>query len=59
MRVIMNKESIYGLTINQLTDWLIEQGHTKYRATQVWDWLYRRRVKDFSEMVDVNPDSNL
>ena len=56
MRIIMNKESIYGLTINQLTDWLIEQGHTKYRATQVWDWLYRRRVKDFSEMVDVNPD---
>ena len=52
----MNKESIYGLTINQLTDWLIEHGHTKYRATQVWDWLYRRRVKDFSEMIDVNPE---
>jgi 23S rRNA (adenine2503-C2)-methyltransferase len=52
----MNKESIYGLTIKQLTDWLIERGHTKYRASQVWDWLYRQRVKDFSEMVDVNPE---
>jgi 23S rRNA (adenine2503-C2)-methyltransferase len=52
----MNKESIYGLTINQLTDWLIEQGHTKFRTLQVWDWLYRKRVKNFSEMVDVNPE---
>jgi len=52
----MNKESIYGLTINQLTEWLIEHGHTKFRASQVWDWLYRRRVEDFSDMTDVNPE---
>ena len=43
----MNKESIYGLTIRQLTEWLIGRGHTKYRASQVWDWLYRQRVKGF------------
>jgi 23S rRNA (adenine2503-C2)-methyltransferase len=52
----MNKESIYGLTFEQLTDWLLERGHKKFRATQVWDWLYRKRVTSFSEMDDVNRD---
>lgn len=52
----MNKESIYGLTIDQLTVWLMEHGHKKSRALQVWDWLYRKRVTNFSDMVDVNQD---
>jgi 23S rRNA (adenine2503-C2)-methyltransferase len=52
----MNKESIYGLTFQQLTAWLEEHGHKKFRASQVWDWLYKKRVTDFSEMVDVNPE---
>ncbi|WP_379969251.1 23S rRNA (adenine(2503)-C(2))-methyltransferase RlmN [Ectobacillus sp. sgz5001026] len=52
----MNKGSIYGLTFNQLTEWLQEHGHKKYRASQVWDWLYRKRVTDFSEMLDVNQE---
>lgn len=52
----MRKESIYGLTFEQLTEWLMEHGHKKYRATQVWDYLYRKRATDFSEMTDVNSD---
>lgn len=52
----MNKESIYGLTIDQLTEWLMEHGHKKSRAMQVWDWLYRKRVTNFSDMVDVNQE---
>jgi 23S rRNA (adenine2503-C2)-methyltransferase len=52
----MNKESIYGLTLDQLTTWIIEHGHKKSRALQVWDWLYRKRVTDFSAMTDVNQD---
>lgn len=52
----MNIESIYGLTFEQLAAWLLERGHKKFRATQVWDWLYRKRVTDFSEMLDVNKD---
>jgi 23S rRNA (adenine2503-C2)-methyltransferase len=52
----MNKPSIYGLTFDQLTAWLAERGHKKSRASQVWEWLYRKRVTDFSEMTDVNPE---
>ncbi|EXX87836.1 RNA methyltransferase [Paenibacillus darwinianus] len=52
----MYKSSIYGMTFQQLTAWLAEHGHKKSRASQVWDWLYRKRVTDFSEMSDVNAD---
>lgn len=52
----MYKESIYGLTIEQLTAWLEERGHKKSRAAQVWEWLYRTRVTDFSAMTNVNEE---
>ncbi|MBT2717192.1 23S rRNA (adenine(2503)-C(2))-methyltransferase RlmN [Bacillus sp. ISL-57] len=52
----MNKESIYGLTFEQLTAWLSDRGHKKFRASQVWEWLYRTRVTSFSEMTDVNKE---
>jgi 23S rRNA (adenine2503-C2)-methyltransferase len=52
----MHKESIYGLTFEQLAAWLMEYGHKKFRALQVWDWLYKKRVTDFSEMVDVHKE---
>jgi len=50
------KKSIYGLTIDQLTDWLVEHGQKKFRGQQVWDWLYTKRVDSFSEMKNVNKD---
>ena len=49
----MSEESIYGLTFDQLVEWLLEHGHRKYRASQVWGWLYRKRVERFSGMIDV------
>lgn len=54
----MDKTSIYGLTLKQLTGWLEARGHSQFRAMQVWEQLYRNRVTDFSAMEDedVHPD---
>lgn len=52
----MTKASIYGLTFDQLTTWLVEHGQQKFRAKQVWNWLYKKRVKSFSDMKNVNKD---
>ncbi|MCP8616654.1 23S rRNA (adenine(2503)-C(2))-methyltransferase RlmN [Salirhabdus salicampi] len=52
----MTKESIYGLTFDQLSSWLIERGQQKFRAKQVWNWLYKKRVKQFSDMRNVNKE---
>lgn len=49
----MQKESIYGLTREQLVDWFLAHGEKKFRATQVWEWLYTKRVASFSEMSNI------
>lgn len=50
------KQSIYGLTKQQLTDWLVANGQKKFRAKQIWDWLYIKRVRSFKEMKNVNKE---
>lgn len=52
----MEKKSIYGLTLDQLTRWLVEHGQKKFRAAQVWDWLYKKRVTNFADMKNLNAD---
>ncbi|MCR8850336.1 23S rRNA (adenine(2503)-C(2))-methyltransferase RlmN [Rossellomorea sp. SC111] len=52
----MEKKSIYGLTLDQLTTWLVENGQKKFRAAQVWDWLYKKRVTTFADMKNLNTD---
>src|SRR6185312_5017017 len=50
------KKSIYGLTIEQLTEWLVDQGQKKFRAAQIWDWLYKKRVTNFADMKNINQE---
>lgn len=53
----MTKKSIYGLTFDDLTEWFLDKGQKKFRATQVWEWLYRKRVGSFDEMTNVPKES--
>lgn len=48
------KSSIYGLTFEQLSQWLEEQGEKRSRAVHIWRNLYRSRVRSFSDMTEVN-----
>ena len=50
------KPSIYGLTRDELIDWAMEHGEKKFRATQIWDWLYKKRVQSFEEMTNISKD---
>ncbi|MUV38719.1 23S rRNA (adenine(2503)-C(2))-methyltransferase [Lentibacillus sp. JNUCC-1] len=50
----MSQTSIYGLTYDALQSWLMEHGQKRFRAEQVWDWLYKKRVGKFSEMKNLN-----
>ncbi|WP_226037763.1 23S rRNA (adenine(2503)-C(2))-methyltransferase RlmN [Aquibacillus saliphilus] len=53
----MEKKSIYGMTFDQLTAWFTDKGQKKFRVAQVWDWLYKKRVTDFSQMKNLNKES--
>ncbi|CAM3285273.1 23S rRNA (adenine(2503)-C(2))-methyltransferase RlmN [Vagococcus sp. PNs007] len=50
----MTKQSIYGMTQDNLKAWFEEHGEKKFRATQVWDWLYIKRVRTFEEMSNLS-----
>ncbi|MDR0846794.1 MAG: 23S rRNA (adenine(2503)-C(2))-methyltransferase RlmN [Lactobacillales bacterium] len=49
-------DSIYSLTRDELIDWFVANGQKKFRATQVWEWLYRKRVDSFDEMTNLSVD---
>ena len=48
------KPSIYSLTRQDLIDWTESKGEKKFRATQIWEWLYRKRVQSFTEMTNIS-----
>lgn len=47
------KESIYSLRPDELEDWLKDHGEKPFRAAQIYDWLYNKRVKTFDEMLNL------
>ncbi|SIT80328.1 23S rRNA (adenine(2503)-C(2))-methyltransferase RlmN [Edaphobacillus lindanitolerans] len=53
------KQSIYGLTFDALQEWMSANGQQRFRTKQVWDWLYKKRVKSFDEMKNVNKECRL
>lgn len=48
------KESIYSLQPQHLEEWLKENGEKPFRALQIFDWLYNKRVKTFEEMSNLS-----
>ncbi|MFD0049257.1 23S rRNA (adenine(2503)-C(2))-methyltransferase RlmN [Actinomycetes bacterium NPDC127524] len=48
------KPSIYSLELHQLREWLSDNGEKPFRAEQVYDWLYKKRVGSFEEMSNLN-----
>lgn len=48
--------NIYDLTLNELEDYFLSIGEKKYRAKQVFKWLYEKRVISFSMMTDLNKE---
>ncbi len=48
--------NIYGLTKENLENYFLSKGEKKYKATQVFEWLYAKRVKDFNLMTNLKKD---
>ena len=49
-------KSIYSMTINDLENFLLSKNQKKYRASQIMNWLYIKRVKSFNEMTNLSKD---
>ncbi len=46
--------NIYGVTIKELEQYFLLKNEGKFKATQVFEWLYKKRIKSFAEMRNVS-----
>ena len=46
--------SIYDISYKDLEKFFIDNGYKKFKAKQVYDWLYKKRVKSFNEMHNIS-----
>ena len=49
--------SIYGITLKKLEDYFVSMNEKKFKATQIYDWIYKKRVKSFDECINVKKDT--
>ncbi|MFJ5622164.1 23S rRNA (adenine(2503)-C(2))-methyltransferase RlmN [Peribacillus loiseleuriae] len=50
------KPSIYSLELNELKQWLTENGEKAFRAEQLFEWLYKKRIKSFEDMSNLSKE---
>lgn len=48
--------NIYSLTKKQLENYFESINQKKYKAKQVYDWLYKKRVKSFDDMTNIKKE---
>ena len=49
----MSKRSIYSLNLEEWEDFVVANGQPRFRAAQIFDWLYVKRVSNYDEMKNV------
>ena len=49
-------ENIYNYTLDELGKIVEELGEKKFKANQIYNWLYKKKVKSFDEMTDLKKD---
>lgn len=50
-------KSLYDFTYDQMGDMALEQGWKKFRAHQIFQWLYRKRAVSIDDMSDLSKDT--
>ncbi len=48
--------NIYNYDYEKLEEKLISLGEKKFRAKQIWEWLYKHKVKSFDDMTNLSKD---
>ena len=46
--------NLFGLPIPKLENLMIEEGQKKYRAIQLYTWIYEKKATSFDEMTDIS-----
>ncbi|MCH7409958.1 23S rRNA (adenine(2503)-C(2))-methyltransferase RlmN [Belliella sp. DSM 111904] len=51
------KKDIRKLSLEELEDFFITQGDKKFRAKQVYDWLWNKSLKNFDDMSNISKET--
>ncbi len=49
-------KSIYGLSLDDLKEYFVSIGLKPFRATQVYEWVYRKGIRSFDEITNIKKD---
>ncbi|MBQ7141200.1 MAG: 23S rRNA (adenine(2503)-C(2))-methyltransferase RlmN [Bacilli bacterium] len=49
--------NIYNYTLDELEEYFLSIGEKKFKALQIFDWLYKKRVKCIDEMTNIKKDT--
>lgn len=49
-------QNIRHLTYDQLESYFLEKGEKKFRAKQVWEWLWQKHAHSFDDMTNLSKD---
>ena len=52
-----DKPSIYDYKLEDLEQKMVEMGQKKFRARQLYKWLYEKRVTSFEEMTNLSKET--
>ena len=48
--------NIFNYRLDMLEDYFLSIGAKKFNASQVYDWLYKKRVFDFAKMTNLKKE---
>ena len=49
--------NVYGITFDELEKYFLDRNDKKFKATQVFDWVYRKRINSFEDMRNVSKET--
>ena len=49
-------KNIYGLTLSDMEEYFVSIGSKKFHAKQLFDWLYMKRISNFSEASNLSKE---
>lgn len=49
-------KNIYGVTLEKLEEYFIQNNEKKFKASQIFEWLYKKRIDDFKEMTNLKKE---
>ena len=49
-------KNVYGMSMQKLEDYFLNIGQKKFKAIQVYEWLYDKRISSFDDMTNIKKD---